>query len=321
MPGNGPLKLVISGVRQLTPRVRAFELRDPNGAELAAVEAGSHLQFQVQLPDGETTIRHYSICSNPARRDAYEIAVLREDEGGGGSLAVHDQFSIGRKLQTELPQNHFQLHGDETPAVLIAGGIGITPIKAMAQALKARGKGMHLHYAGRSGQEMAFRDRLLREFGEDITVYRSDEDERLEIEKVMSAATDDSIFYVCGPGSLIDAVVNLGAELNIDPHRIRFERFVATVAADARPIQIELRRSGKQLEVAADQTILDAMIEAGVDSPYSCKAGNCKSCVVKVLDGEPEHRDSALSTAEREDYQLMCPCVSRARSDHLVLDV
>ena len=321
MPGNGPLKLVISGVRQLTPRIRAFELRDPNGAELPAVEAGSHLQFPVQLSDDETAIRHYSICSNPARRDAYEIAVLREDEGGGGSLAVHDQFSIGRQLKTELPQNHFELHGDERPAVLIAGGIGITPIKAMAQALKARDNELYLHYAGRSGREMAFRDRLIREFGDDLTVYRSDEDERIEIEQVMSAAPDDSIFYVCGPGALIDAVVNTGADLNIDPHRIRFERFVATVAADARPIQIELRRSGRQLQVAADQTILDAMIEAGVESPHSCKAGNCKSCVVKVLDGEPEHRDSALSVAEREDYQLMCPCVSRAKGDHLALDV
>jgi len=319
--GDGPLQLVISGIRQLTPRVLAFELHDPSDAELPAVEAGSHLQFPVQLPDGETTIRHYSICSNPARRDAYEIAVLREDEGGGGSLAVHDQFSIGRQLQTELPQNHFQLHGDERPAVLIAGGIGITPIKAMAQSLKARGNDMHLHYAGRSGREMAFRDRLLWEFDEDITVYRSNEDERLEIESVMSSAPDESIFYVCGPGGLIDAIVNLGAELNIDPHRIRFERFVATVAADARPIQVELRRSGKQLEVAADQTILDAMIEAGIESPYSCKAGNCKTCAVKVLDGEPEHRDSALSTAEKEDYQLICPCVSRAKGDHLALDV
>ena len=158
--GSGPLQLVISGVRQLTPRVRAFELRHPEGAELPAVEAGSHLQFTMNLPNGETTIRHYSICSNPARRDAYEIAVLREDEGSGGSLAVHDQFAIGRQLLTELPQNHFELHNDERSALLIAGGIGITPIKAMAQALKARGNDMHLHYAGRSGQEMILRRRI-----------------------------------------------------------------------------------------------------------------------------------------------------------------
>jgi hypothetical protein len=319
--GNGPLELVISGVRQLTPRVRAFELRDPNGAGLPAVEAGSHLQFPMQLADGKTTIRHYSICSNPARRDAYEIAVLREDEGGGGSLAVHAQFSIGRLLHCELPQNRFRLHDDDRPAVLIAGGIGITPIKAMAQALKARGTGMQMHYTGRSNREMAFRDRLLREFGNALTVYSSADLQRLDIEQVLSAVADNAIIYVCGPGRLIDAVVDTARDLDIDPDRIRFERFGAAINLDARPVRVELRRSGKQIEVSADQSILDAMLDAGVDSPYSCKAGNCKSCAVQVLDGEAEHRDSALSTTERDDYQLFCPCVSRARGDHLALDI
>jgi len=319
--GGGPLELVISGVRQLTPRVRAYELRAPNGEELPAVNAGSHLQFEMKLPGGETTRRHYSICSNPARRDAYEIAVLREDEGGGGSVAVHQQFAIGRQLNTQQPQNHFQLHGDTRPAVLIAGGIGITPIKAMAQSLKASGNDFQFHYAGRSKPEMAFRDRLQREFGNDLTIYSAADEERLDIAQVLSCMPDEAIVYVCGPGGLIDAVVNVAAELNIDPKRVRFERFVATVAADARPIQVELRRSGRQIEVAADQTILDAMLDAGVDSPYSCKAGNCKSCAVKVLDGEPDHMDSALSTAEKEDYSLMCPCVSRAKGEHLSLDI
>ncbi|MCZ6724196.1 MAG: 2Fe-2S iron-sulfur cluster-binding protein [Gammaproteobacteria bacterium] len=319
--GSGPLELVISGVRQLTPRVRAFELRDPKGADLPAVEAGSHLQFTLQLTDGREKICHYSISSNPARRDAYEIAVLREDEGKGGSIAVHEQFDIGRILHCELPQNHFQLHNDARPTLLIAGGIGITPIKAMAQALKARGADMHLYYVGRSGAEMAFRDRLVREFNSEISIYRSSEDERLNIKRVLDDAPDDAIVYVCGPGRLIDAVVDTAAELQIDPGRIRFERFDAVISADAKPIQVELRRSGKQLEVAANQTILDAMLEAGVSSAYSCRAGNCKSCAVKVLAGDPEHRDSALSMAERTDYGLMCPCVSRAKSDHLVLDI
>jgi len=319
--GGGPLELVISGVRQFTPRVRAFELRDPNGADLPAVDAGSHLQFPMQLGDGKEKICHYSICSNPARRDAYEIAVLLEDEGDGGSIAVHEQFNIGRTLHCELPQNHFQLHNDARPALLIAGGIGITPIKAMAQALKARGTDMHLHYAGRSGAEMAFRDRLLREFENEITIYRSSEDERLNVERVLDDAPDDAVIYVCGPGRLIDTVVRIATELAIEPERVRFERFDAVISADAKPIRLELRRSGKHLEVAADQTVLDAMLEAGVKSPFSCGAGNCKTCVVKILDGEPEHRDSALSTAERADYKLFCPCVSRAKSEHLVLDI
>jgi ferredoxin-NADP reductase/predicted pyridoxine 5'-phosphate oxidase superfamily flavin-nucleotide-binding protein len=319
--GSGPLELVISGVRQLTPRVRAFELRDPNGARLPVVNAGAHLQFPMRLTDGKEKICHYSICSNPARRDAYEIAVLLEKEGEGGSIAVHEQFDIGQRLNCELPQNNFHIHDDDRPALLIAGGIGITPIKAMAQVFKARGNDMHLHYSGRSAREMAFRDRLEREFETGMTVYRSFEHERLNIEQVLKDAADDAVVYVCGPGRLIDAVVRVSEGLQIEPERIRFERFNAIPAADARPIQLELRRSGKLLEVAADQTILDAMLEAGVDTAFSCRAGNCKTCAVKVLDGEAEHRDSALSMAERTDYQLFCPCVSRAKSDHLVLDI
>ncbi len=318
--GDGPLELVISGVRQLTPRIRAYELRDPNGNALPPIEAGSHLQMPVRLADGNTALRHYSICSNPARRDAYEIAVLREDEGTGGSRAVHELFEIGLRLRCGLPQNHFHLHTDARPAVLISGGIGITPIKSMAQALKSRGNAMRLHYAGRSGPEMAFRDRLLREFANELTIYRSADGERMDVEPILSAAPDDALFYVCGPGRLIDAVTSAAAALNIDPERIRVERFAPAVSSDSRPIQVELRRSGKQLQVAADQSILDAMLEAGVDAPFSCRVGNCKTCAVKVLAGEPDHRDSALSAAEREDYRLMCPCVSRA-SAHLALDI
>jgi len=319
--GDGPLELVITGVRQLTPRVRAYELRDPDGADLPAVEAGSHLRIPVRLEDGKAAIRHYSICSNPARRDIYEIAVLREEQGTGGSRAVHEMFDIGLRLRCALPRNHFPLHRDMRPAVLIAGGIGITPIKAMAQALKARGNVMQLHYAGRSGPEMAFRDRLIREFGSALTVYRSTEGERMEIERILSTAPDDALIYVCGPGRLIDAVIRHGSELGIESNRIRVERFAATVGSDAKPIQLELRRSGKKLRVARDQSILDAMLEAGVDAPFSCRAGNCRTCAVEVLDGEAEHLDTVLSTSEREEQQLMCPCVSRATSDRLVLDI
>lgn len=319
--GDGPLELVISGVRQLTLSVRAYELRDPNGVELPAIEAGAHLQVPVELADGRTEVRHYSICSNPARRDAYEIAVLREDHGTGGSRAVHELFDIGLRLRCGLPENHFRLHGDARPAVLIAGGIGITPIKSMAQALQARGNAMQLHYAGRSGNEMGFRDRLIREFGDRVSIYRSAEGERMDIERILSGAPDGAVFYICGPERLIDGVIGAAAALKIAPERVRFERFTAPAMDDAKPIEVELRRSGKRLQVAANQSILDAMLDAGVDAPFSCRAGNCKTCAVEVLHGEPDHRDSALSPAERETLRLMCTCVSRATSDHLALNI
>jgi len=319
--GDGPLPLVITGVRELAPRIRAYELRDPDGGELPEIQAGSHLQILVQLPDGNTGIRHYSICSNPHRRDIYEIAVLRNDNGDGGSVAVHAQFDIGHRLRCALPQNNFGLHADSSPAVLIAGGIGITPIKPMAQTLRARGSALQIHYAARSRRDMAFGDRLQREFGNDIKLYSSAAGEHINVVELLSSAPVDAIFYVCGPERLIDAVSTAATELRIDAHRIRYERFSAAAIIDAKPIQLELRRSGKQIEVAAGQSILDAMLDAGVDALYSCRSGSCRTCAVKLLDGEPDHRDSALSEIEREQDRLFCPCVSRAQGDNLVLDI
>jgi len=223
--GEGPLKLVVSGVRQLAPRIRAFELRDPDGADLPAVEPGSHLRIPVRLPNGELVDRHYSIASNPARRDAFEIAVLCEEEGVGGSAAVHDTYHINTSVHIDLPGNHFSLHDDQRPAVLIAGGIGITPIKAISQALAQRGNDFHLHYAGRSRAEMAYRDTLQREFGSQLSTYSSFDGERLDIDAVLRAAAADAVVYVCGPERLVNAVLKATKEQGIEPDRIRLELF------------------------------------------------------------------------------------------------
>jgi len=223
--GEGPLELVVSGVRQLAPRVRAFELRDPKGGELPAVEPGSHLRVPVRLPSGEMVDRHYSIASNPERRDIYEIAVLREEAGSGGSAAVHDSYRIGTRLRIDMPANHFGLHNDERPALLIAGGIGITPIKSMAQALEARGTDFHLHYAGRSRGEMPFRDRLQRHLGDRLRLYSGTDGERLDITATLTAAPDDVVIYVCGPQRLISAVTDTAKELGIPRERVHLELF------------------------------------------------------------------------------------------------
>jgi len=319
--GEGPLELVISGVRQLTPRIRAYELRDPEGRELPAVQAGAHLEVPIQLEDGGIVTRRYSISSDPARRDVHEIAVLREDGGAGGSRAAHESFQIGLRLRCGLPRNDFALHEDKRPAVLIAGGVGITPIKAMAHALKASSIGLQLHYAARSRPEAAYRHELAREFGPELRFYASADGRRMHIGALLAAAPADAVFYVCGPHRLVDAVADAAGALGIGSARIRVERFAASIAPDAKPVEVELRRSGKTLQVAADQTILDAALAAGVDAPYSCRAGDCKTCAVRVLDGEPDHKDSGLSPTERDQHRLMCPCVSRAKGNRLVLDL
>ena len=223
--GTGPLALTITGIRQCSPRVRAFELREASGGELPAVAPGAHLKVPVRLVSGDVTERHYSIASNPLRRDAWEIAVLREEEGTGGSCAVHASFEIGMTLNVGLPENHFPLHLDERPAVLIAGGIGITPIKSMAQALEQKGGDFHLHYAGRSRSAMPYLDRLERQLGQRLSIYSSADGERLDPSAVLVKAPIDALLYVCGPDRLIAGIMAAARAVDFPRDRIRVERF------------------------------------------------------------------------------------------------
>ena len=320
--GDGPLELVITGIRKLTPEVRAYELRRPDREELPAVAAGSHIEVPVPFADGRRETRSYSISSNPNRRDAYEIAVRLDPDGRGGSRAIHERYALGLRIRASLPRNAFSLHEDGRPAVLIAGGIGITPLKAMAQSLKADGRAFHLHYAARSLSLMAYRSKLALALDGAVTFYAGDEGRRIEIEALLSDAPADAVFYVCGPARLTDAVRRAADELGIDRKRVRLERFLtATPEAGDTAFQVRLARSGTELTVAHDQTVLDALLDAGVDADYACKSGECGACAVKVLDGTPVHRDSTLSDAERDQAGLMCVCVSRAASESLVLDL
>jgi len=318
--GDGSLALVVAGVRELTPRIRAYTLRAADGGPLPEVAAGAHLDVPVPLSDGRVATRRYSIASDPARRDAWEIAVLREDNGSGGSAAVHAHYGAGLRLNTALPGNDFALHDDARPAVLVAGGIGITPISAMAHALRARGRDFRLHYAARSRREMAWAEDLEREFAPRLSRYFSDTGPRLDVDALLRDAPDDALVYVCGPTRLIDAV-RAAAERHGATGRVRIERFAPQRRGGDAPITVELRRSARRVEVRPEQTILEAVEVAGVDTLFSCRTGTCGTCATKVLGGTPEHRDAALSEAERSIAGLMCICVSRASSPELVLDL
>jgi ferredoxin-NADP reductase/predicted pyridoxine 5'-phosphate oxidase superfamily flavin-nucleotide-binding protein len=225
--GRGAFKLVVTGLRQMTPRVRAYELRAPDWGDLPTVSAGSHLAVPVKLADGSVVTRQYSLATHPHRRDMYEIAVLNEEAGRGGSAAIHATWQIGTRLALDPPVNHFPLHADERPAVLIAGGIGITPIKAMAQELKARGNRFELHYSGRTAAEMAYRDRLAIEFQQHLHLYftQAPNGARMDLPSLMRTAPADAIFYLCGPGRLIEAAKAIARALAIPAERLQYESF------------------------------------------------------------------------------------------------
>ena len=225
--GSGALKLVVTGMRQMTPRVRAYELRAPDWSDLPPVTAGAHLAVPVRLPDGSVVTRQYSLATHPQRRDMYEIAVLHEEAGRGGSAAIHGTWQIGTRLALDRPANQFPLHDDDRPAVLIAGGVGITPIMAMAQEMKARGNPFELHYSGRSAADMAYRDRLALAFPGELHLYftRSRGANRMDLHSIMRSAPADALFYVCGPGRLMEAAAKAARELAILPGRVRYESF------------------------------------------------------------------------------------------------
>jgi len=320
--GDGPLELKITGVRQLTPRVRAYELRGVAGVALPAISAGTHLEVPVQLPDGKSGTRRYSIASDPGRRNVYEIAVLREDAGRGGSASVHEEFRLGMTLHCGMPENHFHLDDRASRTLLIAGGIGITPIKAMAHVLSAQGQPFELHYAVRSRSEAPFLEELEAQFGARLVIYPADEGTRIDPAALIKAGAHDTLFYVCGPAPLIDAVRDGGRAAGVDEKRICFERFANAIGAtQRRPITVTLARSGKIVDVPADQSILDAVQAVGVNAPASCRTGQCGMCAVRVTSGSPDHRDEVLSTEQRNNGKLMCICVSRATGPDLTLDL
>lgn len=319
--GAGPLQLVITRVQQLTPRVLAYELRDTEGRELPSFEPGAHLRIPVRLAGGREEIRHYSISSDPARRDVYEIAVLRKEAGAGGSDAVHALFKMGLILRCGFPENRFSLENGAGPVILIAGGIGITPLKAMAHALAAQDRPFHLHYAARSQGDMAYGDTLVRALLGRVTAYYSARGERMNPDHVVRSASSNALIYVCGPDRLIEAVRVAADKAGFDAARVRFERFSAATSVKDHAVEVELRRSGKTINIPENQTILDGVRAAGVPALYECRAGTCGTCAVRVIDGDPEHRDAALTDAERDRGRKMCICVSRAKSAQLVLDL
>jgi ferredoxin-NADP reductase/predicted pyridoxine 5'-phosphate oxidase superfamily flavin-nucleotide-binding protein len=226
--GTGALPLTISGIRQLTPRIRAYELRHTDGEPLPAYRAGAHLRVPIALPGGSVTSRAYSLTDAPDDPEGYRIAVLRVDAGDGGSSALHDGWQLGTRLNIEAPVNYFPLHDDDRPALLIAGGIGITPLKAMAEALAARGADFQLHYTGRAPQEMAFIEDLRRHFPNRCRFYFSQTQNptRLDVSALLGSVSADTVIYVCGPTRLIDTVRQTARRLVIAEQRVQFESFI-----------------------------------------------------------------------------------------------
>jgi vanillate O-demethylase ferredoxin subunit len=307
-------------VRLEAQAIASFELQDPSGASLPAFSAGSHID--VHLPNGMS--RSYSLCNSDEEKHRYVVAVARDVNSRGGSSLMHEGLRIGQVLKISPPRNHFALNESADHTVLVAGGIGVTPLWCMVQRLESLGKSWELHYATRSRSHAAFLGELqvVHQRAQGLVHLHFDSESGvLDIPRIFAAHTPaNTHFYCCGPIPMLDAFTSAAKTLPED--QVHVEYFKAKDAAvTSGGVQVTLAKSKKVVTVEEGKTVLDAILGAGVDIPYSCMEGICGSCEVAVLEGEPDHHDSVLSDKQRKSNKTMIVCCSGAKSAHLVLDL
>lgn len=299
---------------------RALRLEPLHGA-LPAFEAGAHVD--VHLPGG--LVRQYSIASAPHRRDHYLLCVRLAADSRGGSRQLCGGVAAGDRLRISAPRNLFPLRAG-TRQVLVAAGIGITPLLSMAQALEARSEEFVLHYYVRRREQIAFAGRLRQGFAHGrVLLHASAEDAspRTHVPMEIRAATSRDQLYLCGPAPFMDRFAALAGGFGWSPAQVHREHFgaIARPAGGDRPFEVELAASGRVVTVPAQASIAQALQRAGIAVPVSCEQGICGACLTGVLAGEPEHRDSVLGEAERAAGRQVALCCSRSRSPRLVLDL
>jgi tetrachlorobenzoquinone reductase len=310
------MQLRTTSVTWETEAIRTIELRSLVGDLLPPFQAGSHLDIHV--PTG--LVRSYSLINPQSERHRYLIGVAREKASRGGSVYLCEQLRAGDILDVNEPHNHFRLHEAAPAAVLIGGGIGITPLICMAARLTELGRHWTLHYAVRTRSAAAFLPNLQR-YGERLILHCDDEQGGvLDLKRVVASAMPQTHFYCCGPKPMMVAFGELTPA--VERERVHVEHFSPLdVAAVEGGFLVELAKSGRTIAVPQGSTILETLRNAGFDLPSSCQQGVCGTCETRVLSGIPDHRDSVLSAVERGANKTMMICCSGARSERLVLDI
>lgn len=290
-----------------------------DGAPLPPFTAGAHIDLM--LPNG--LVRQYSLSNDPARREHYRVAVLRDPASRGGSAVVHEALREGTTLRIGPPRNLFSLDEDGDDFVLLAGGVGITPILSMAHRLAALGKAFALHYCARDATRAAFLDEASALFPAQLhRHFDAAPETRLDLDRALAGPAPTRHLYVCGPRGFMDFVVEGARARGWAPDQIHQESFAAApVDAGAGSFTLRIASTGQLIEVRPDQTAAQALENAGVFIPLSCEQGVCGTCLTPVLDGQPDHRDLFQTDDEKAANTQFTPCCSRARSPVLVLDL
>jgi vanillate O-demethylase ferredoxin subunit len=312
MPGRALLDLLLARISDAADGVKLFEFRHPHGRALPAVEPGSHIELH--LPKG--FVRQYSLLDPSDAPGTYRVAVKRDAAGRGASRWLHDAAREGFRFLVGAPENGFPLEENAPCSVLIAGGIGIAPIRCMIARLHALGRDWRLHYAARGRAEAAFADEFAAR-GERVRLYV--DNTALDVEATIATAPAEAHFYCCGPRAMLQAFERATAAH--DRARVHTEYFFPRHEPTLGGFTLELARSRREVAVPRGQTILDALLEAGVGVPHACLEGLCGRCEVPVLAGTPDHRDEYLSPARRAAGRTIVTCRSGVIGDRLTLDL
>jgi ferredoxin-NADP reductase len=312
--------LRVNTITNETDSIKTFELVDPEGLDLPVFSAGSHVD--VTLPDGQ--LRQYSLCNSPAERQRYLLGVLRETSGRGGSRQMHDRLVAGDLLRVSMPRNNFPLDESASRHLLIAGGIGVTPLMAMVHRLQVLNADFALHYCTRDAAQTAFCGLLA---ADDVAPHvRFHHDggvpgRGLDVAALLSNVAPGTHVYCCGPAGLMAAVK--AASAHWPASQVHFEHFSVPVASAAASgstaFEVEIASTGAVYPVPPDRSILSVLLDQGVLVDSSCEAGVCGTCTTRYLSGQPDHRDFVLSEAEQREHVMVC--VSRSRSPRLKLDL
>ncbi len=305
--------------REEAEGIASYELARADGQPLPPFSAGSHID--VHLPGG--LVRQYSLCNDPHEAAHYRIGVLRDAASRGGSIAMHEQVHEGDVISISEPRNHFPLHA-APHSLLLAGGIGITPLMCMAQRLAAIGASFELHASNRSRARSAFLDEL-KSFGERFHLHLDDGEasQKLDLPAVLKAAPAGSRIYVCGPTGFIDFVVATAKAQGWPADQLHLEYFGAAPqdTTGDREFEVRIASTGQSYRIPADTTVTAALQAQGVDIMVSCEQGVCGTCITRVLEGECDHRDMYFTDEEKAKGDQFTPCCSRAKSSVLVLDL
>lgn len=308
----------VTAIEQVTPFVKTFTMERADGGELPGFSGGSHVVVTMR-GEGRSHHNPYSLMGSPYDRSAYRISVRREDEGRGGSLFMHRKVREGDRLEISPPVNLFALNMTGRRHILVAGGIGITPFLAQLQELKRVGADYQLHYAFRNAENAAFRERLAAEYGDRVHFYESARGDYVEPERLLAGQPLGSHVYVCGPVGMIEAVTGTAKAMGWAPSHVHAEEFAAPPVG--KPFTVILRQSGREITVPGTSSVLEALEEAGLEPNCLCRGGVCGECETVVVEGEVDHNDHYLPDEVKRSNSRMMICVSRARSERLILDL